>query len=169
MFLLTHFLNQVLAFSLRLHGSTGYQVGKGLKNHLVQPSLAKAHSRQDDSAPCQANLVVPTLGNPAFSWGYSKGWMFSLWNQHSTSTGAAVNFYTRFSSTQNVAASSFCLPSAEVPCAALHSSSFKPEEQHEERREDKYTAMLSCHHKYLYCEKYHKIIPTVLEKAVLAL
>lgn len=65
----------------------------------------------------------------------------------------------------------FLLPSppAEAPCAFLHSSSFKHEEQGEERREDKYTAGLSCHHKYLYCEKYHKIIPTVLEKTVLAL
>lgn len=29
-------------------------------------------------------------------------------------------------------------------------------------------AVVSCHHKYLYCEKYHKITPAVLEKTVLA-
>lgn len=50
--------------------------------------------------------------------------------------------------------------------AFLHSSNSELGGQDEGRRADKHTAVLSGHHKYLYCEKYHKIIPTILEKTV---
>lgn len=146
---------------------------KDLKDHLVQPSLAKAWSRQDDPAPCRSNLSVQHWGIQLLSsQGYFKGWLFSLWNQHSTGFLQFLELastHPKFSSTHSMAASSSCPLPAAVSCAFLYSSSFKPEEQGEERRGDKYTAVLSCHHKYLYCEKYHKIIPTVLEKTVLAL
>ena len=36
------------------HTIIEYQVGRDLKDHLVQPFLAKAQSRQDGPAPCPA-------------------------------------------------------------------------------------------------------------------
>jgi len=33
------------------------QVGRDLKHHLVQPCLAEARSRQDDTAPCPAKCI----------------------------------------------------------------------------------------------------------------
>lgn len=44
---------------------TEWQVGKDLKDHLVQAFLAKAQSRQDSPAPCSAeSQKCPVLGNP---------------------------------------------------------------------------------------------------------
>ena len=36
------------------HKIIEYQVGRDLKDHLVQPFLAKAQSRQEGPAPCPA-------------------------------------------------------------------------------------------------------------------
>lgn len=47
------------------HRTIEYQVGRDLKNHQVQPFLAKAWPRNDGPALCKAeSLKCPVLGNP---------------------------------------------------------------------------------------------------------